>query len=672
VVLVVALGLLGPPAAGQDPAADGLGGRLELAAPVGFAVAGQPLTITLRAAGMPPSEGISVQLRDRVRSRSELARAVSGNGLRGVRDSVDLPATALLRQADGTFVVSVPTGEGPDAIALGGPGVYPITIARTGTAAGKAMPLVTQLIVPPGPDDTSPPLNVAVVADLSTSPARTDSGAPEVDPDELAALDDVVAALETVPAFPMTVSVSPELIVALALTDGGAGGLFQRMVGLAQTHLALAAPFVEVAPDALADAGLDTDLTRQLSLGTEVLQRVLGVAPVAGTWLLDEPLGKDGLELLRSNGVHRVVVGAGLLAPANDRVFTIARPFALAAPGVRASDTDEDPIVALAADAAIAARLRSDAAPGAITTQVVAELAALWAEQPTVRRSAVISIDRTTSPEVVAHLEQALSAAEFLRPVHLDDAVDGADPLVDGSDDLRRLAIAPAEAVRLGTAAISSIATVRDQFASLRSLLAPDDPVLAGVEADMLRSEAVGLSAPERAAHLADARLHIGAVVGAVDTEGTETVTLTARKGNLPLTIVNNSGTTLFVELHLRGAKVEVPGGRDIPLDLPPGVTRVNIDVRTRASGSIPLELVVSSPDGRLLLTSALYTVQSTAVSGVGIVLSAGAMLFLLVWWGRHWREHRRSRKLIDADSDDLGDDGNDEAGAEVGPPVGH
>jgi hypothetical protein len=106
----------------------------------------------------------------------------------------------------------------------------------------------------------------------------------------------------------------------------------------------------------------------------------------------------------------------------------------------------------------------------------------------------------------------------------------------------------------------------------------------------------------------------------------------------------------MAVVLHLRSSKLELPGGTTVPLDLPPGATRVNIDIVTRASGSIPLEVEVVSPDGRLLLTTARYSVQSTAVSGVGIVLSAGAMVFLLVWWGRHWREHRRATKLVTVD----------------------
>jgi hypothetical protein len=41
--------------------------------------------------------------------------------------------------------------------------------------------------------------------------------------------------------------------------------------------------------------------------------------------------------------------------------------------------------------------------------------------------------------------------------------------------------------------------------------------------------------------------------------------------------------------------------------------------------------------------------VRSTAISGVGFLLSIGAGLFLAIWWARHWRSTRRSRHLVPA-----------------------
>jgi hypothetical protein len=260
----------------------------------------------------------------------------------------------------------------------------------------------------------------------------------------------------------------------------------------------------------------------------------------------------------------------------------------------------------------------------------------------------VLRVDRSTPPAAITEIVQALAGSRFLRAVDLPTAFSEAAPLVDGRGRPRSIALADdVEVPKLGQRVVDSIGVIRDQWQSLTTMVAADDPVLPAIDAEVLKAEADGLRAQQRQAHLSAARARIGGIVGGVTTAGTSTVTLTARKGSVPLTLVNDSGSALSVVLHLRSSKLEVPGGPDVALELPVGATRVNIDITTRASGSIPLEVAVNSPDGKLLLTTARYSVQSTAVSGVGIVLSSGAMLFLLVWWGRHWREHRRSSKLV-------------------------
>ena len=49
-------------------------------------------------------------------------------------------------------------------------------------------------------------------------------------------------------------------------------------------------------------------------------------------------------------------------------------------------------------------------------------------------------------------------------------------------------------------------------------------------------------------------------------------------------------------------------------------------------------------------ITSGEFNVRSTAVSGVGLVLTIAAGLFLLIWWGRHFRRTRRDKRLIASD----------------------
>jgi hypothetical protein len=134
-----------------------------------------------------------------------------------------------------------------------------------------------------------------------------------------------------------------------------------------------------------------------------------------------------------------------------------------------------------------------------------------------------------------------------------------------------------------------------------------------------------------------------------VSTPATFTLTLAARDGTVPLTIRNDSGEPLHVTVRLRSQKLDFPEGDTIDQVLTEATTRIDIPVRARASGAFPLRVDITTPDGQQSLSMTRYTVRSTAISGVGLVISVGAGLFLVVWWARHWRRTRRSAKLVAA-----------------------
>jgi hypothetical protein len=75
----------------------------------------------------------------------------------------------------------------------------------------------------------------------------------------------------------------------------------------------------------------------------------------------------------------------------------------------------------------------------------------------------------------------------------------------------------------------------------------------------------------------------------------------------------------------------------------------MRVRVRARTSGAFPLRVTLVSPQGGLELAGSRFTVRSTAASGVGIALSAGAGVFLLLWWARHLVRGRRARRLVPA-----------------------
>ena len=86
--------------------------------------------------------------------------------------------------------------------------------------------------------------------------------------------------------------------------------------------------------------------------------------------------------------------------------------------------------------------------------------------------------------------------------------------------------------------------------------------------------------------------------------------------------------------------------------DIPPLTRRATIvplGVQARTSGAFPLKVSIQSPAEGLTISQNRFTVRSTAASGVGVVLSVGAGLFLLIWWVRHLRHGRRAKQLVPA-----------------------
>jgi hypothetical protein len=130
------------------------------------------------------------------------------------------------------------------------------------------------------------------------------------------------------------------------------------------------------------------------------------------------------------------------------------------------------------------------------------------------------------------------------------------------------------------------------------------------------------------------------------------------------------------VTLQLDAADITFPEGDHIELTLDATRQELEVPVRLERQGDLRLGLAVVSPDGQLLLAQSELTVRSRQLSGVGVVLSVGAGLFLLVWWGRHLLSSRRGGKRpagegVDAPPD-ADEDPADAADARTQDPRDH
>ena len=98
------------------------------------------------------------------------------------------------------------------------------------------------------------------------------------------------------------------------------------------------------------------------------------------------------------------------------------------------------------------------------------------------------------------------------------------------------------------------------------------------------------------------------------------------------------------MHVRLESDKLLFPDGDQRILDLP-RAARPCASPSRRSSGTFPLTLKVTSPDGALPIQQTEVQVRTTFfVSNVGVFLTVGAGLFLAGWWAHDIRRRRRRR----------------------------
>lgn len=346
-------------------------------------------------------------------------------------------------------------------------------------------------------------------------------------------------------------------------------------------------------------------------------------------------------ELVRL-GVSRLVVTPGSVEPLPTDELDPNRWFQVPGPVA--------PVDAVESDRTLSARLDGTDEPALEAQRFLAELASLWFERPAIDRGVVVPVRAAAgSAEILAIVLPELAKSRMLDPVTIGEFFTVVDP-IEGDDD--------GPLVRPFTAAAPEpLGELEPSLESARETLDSYDSMTAGqgtgaeLERRLLAATTVGLADATRRAYLDGVVSSVARTTGAVSTSAKVTVTLTARTGTVPVTLRNETGAPIRVRVRFDSDKLEFRDGDSVEVTLTGETTRLDVRVRTLATGAFPLDIFVSSPDGRIELARARYTIRSTAVSGVGLVLSVGAGVFLFIWWGRHWRDARRSRRLMEPEA---------------------
>ena len=121
-------------------------------------------------------------------------------------------------------------------------------------------------------------------------------------------------------------------------------------------------------------------------------------------------------------------------------------------------------------------------------------------------------------------------------------------------------------------------------------------------------------------------------------------VTLTSRSGTIPFTVENDSvyPIRMVVRLIASSQLTFLHGDRQTVTIQPRASRLLSFTVQTRTTGRFPVSVQLYTPAG-LQITESQMIVRSTAYNRVALVVTLGAALFLLAWWGRRFLPRRTS-----------------------------
>jgi hypothetical protein len=182
---------------------------------------------------------------------------------------------------------------------------------------------------------------------------------------------------------------------------------------------------------------------------------------------------------------------------------------------------------------------------------------------------------------------------------------------------------------------------------ALGSILGSATPMRAQLENRLLATESSELpSARQRQPIVDSVQKAIDGQLDQIEMPQGRSITLTARRGEIPVTFQNRTGSPAKVVVHVQSDKLAFPRGTTQTIDLVRLNTTQRFAVESRTSGAFPMRITLESPDGNLIIGRTRLTVRSTAASGVSLVVSLGAAMFLAIWWGRHaWRGRRAEKE---------------------------
>ncbi|HEX2850609.1 MAG TPA: DUF6049 family protein [Acidimicrobiales bacterium] len=638
--LLVAIVTVLPAGAGRATAQDTNEGRLRLVDQTYWRAPGTAFSLLLEVRTTAPVADVELAavVYPKLRNRSELTMTIDGRNPRNAFRVFATPLAELPTDPNGYVTLEV----NPD---LAADGVYPVRIELREKGGGQVYAsLVTHLVNVTAPV-SGDPLHTALVLPIAAPPSVAPDGQPSLDAARARAIGDLASSIESHAGVPLTLWPTPDTLAALDESSRDVDRTPLAMIGSALAgRQVIAAPYVPVSNEAMVAAGLESELTAQLTRGVDTVRSTLGVSPDTHTRVVEERIDDAAMAQLTAEDTSRLVVPETLLDASTLRTTLTGR--------VRLALKRDEAEVGVG-DAGLAAHFdRAANDPVLSAHQMLADLAQIYFDAPGASGRGVIALpsrDWIPSGPFLDTLLTGLGASPLLDSVSLDGFFTKVDELTTRARPLHRSfrSDLPPPSSLPGAA----IRAARRRIEAFTSAVPSQSAIVDRLDRTLLVAESSPLRPRDRTEYLAGVNAQVASQVHGISLPVSRSITLTAREGEIPITITNSLPYPVRAVLFVESDTLQFPKGSRFELSLQRRNTTTRLSVLARASGSFPLRVRLESPEGGLVLQESRMTVRSTALSGVGVGLSVGAGAFLLVWWAVHLRRARRGRRAAVADA---------------------
>ena len=607
-----------------SPAAAQTSGRIDLVAQTAF-VGDDPATIDLRVIA-PADSTIRIQIFEALTTREDIRASYTGLGEQRPFSNficdLDEPLDEAHCQLNSTkeiFSIEIPDEEIGEILRIN-QGALPVVITLEDNNGEIIDRLITHLLVLE--EQRRPTLHVAFIADLSAPLAIQPDQTINLDTQNLFARAERIAERNEIP---ITVALQPETLQALAISGSEQLTEFTELIA---ERPVLNAPWVDLDEEAWRLTGDTTLIADQYSYGADVISEMLGRGPTTIS-KLDADATIETLALLRSNGTQAVLILPNQITGRTTDSSEFA-PFQL---------RDATGTALTAIDTSLRQTL-NHADPELAGHRALTELA-IEAADATVDKAILFDFDQL-EPAALEVLLDGINERSNLRTSPLTRALQV--PVARDTDGQPvQAALTPTQAPDLSQRA-ADIGVTRGTVDAYASMVAPARTPITALETLMAAAASSSLSDEQSASYTLSAFEAVLAGTANITIEPAERITLTDRQANLRITIRNGQPLPITVDLLLSAEKLRFSDGERLSQTLVPGDNEITVRVETLASGDARVTVAITSPGGQLELHEGVIDIRSTAISGLGLVISIIALIVLGGWWVRTIRRVRRNR----------------------------